>query len=380
MKRYLLLTGFSLAVTFLLAQAPQAINYQAVLRGSDNGILANQDVSLRISILEGNINGTEVYKETHSTSTNQYGIVNLAIGTGTVLTGIFNNIAWGSSNHYIKIEADTAGGTNYYDMGTTQLLSVPYALESKHSSSLTLTDENGNKYEVKVDTNGSLLVEPILGQPCPEIPTVTYEGQTYNTVLIGDQCWLRDNLNVGTKINSQSGEYQQTDNGMIEKYCYNNDEANCAIYGGLYEWPEAMQYLTTEGAQGICPAGWHIPTDNEWKILEGTVDSQYGVGDLEWDQTGWRGYDAGGNLKEVGTTHWNSPNTGATNASGFTGLPGGGYGGYFDGVGGSGYCWTSSEYDYECAWYRSLIYLSPEVGRYIYGKAFGFSVRCLKDN
>ena len=97
-------------------------------------------------------------------------------------------------------------------------------------------------------------------QPCPGIPTVTYAGKTYNTVQIGSQCWLKENLDVGTMINSTSSGYQQTNNSIIEKYCYDNNPANCETYGGLYEWPEAMQYSTTPGTKGICP-DWLAYTD-----------------------------------------------------------------------------------------------------------------------
>ncbi len=219
------------------------------------------------------------------------------------------------------------------------------------------------------------------GTPCAGFPTVLYEGQTYNTVQIGDQCWFKENLNVGIKINSTQEGFQQTDNDAIEKYCYNNDEANCDVYGGLYEWPEAMQYVTTEGAQGICPAGWHIPTDNEWKILEGTIDSQYPVGDPEWNEIGSRGFDAGGNLKETGYTYWISPNTGATNSSGFTSLPGGyrwGDDGNFYNLGEDSDFWSSSENSTYDGWYHYLYYDEASSGRDDVEKKYGFSVRCLK--
>ena len=106
------------------------------------------------------------------------------------------------------------------------------------------------------------------GTPCPGTPTVSYAGQTYNTVLIGDQCWLKENLNVGTMIQTADN---QSDNSVLEKYCYDNNEANCYTYGGLYQWNEAMQYTTNEGAQGICPEGWHIPTLAEFETLKATV-------------------------------------------------------------------------------------------------------------
>ena len=82
------------------------------------------------------------------------------------------------------------------------------------------------------------------------------------------------------------GTMEQSNNGIIEKYCYNNEPDSCTKYGGLYQWNEMMQYTTQQGAQGICPPGWHLPTDEEWKVLEGAVDSQYGIGDPEWDNCG----------------------------------------------------------------------------------------------
>ena len=213
-------------------------------------------------------------------------------------------------------------------------------------------------------------------QPCPGIPTVTYEGQVYNTVLIGEQCWLKENLNIGTLIN---GTEEMTDNGIIEKYCYdNNNTANCDEYGGLYQWNEMMQYVTTEGTQGICPAGWHIPTDDEIKILEGTIDSQYPVGDPIWNNTGFRGYDAGLNLKS--TSGWNY-NLNGLDVFGFTGLPGGlrYTNGDFYYVGENTYFWSSTENNNYNAWYRSLNCYSYGVNRDDTGKDFGLSVRCLKD-
>lgn len=236
-----------------------------------------------------------------------------------------------------------------------------------------------NVLDIIFDTN---IIMETPGLPCPGMPTIGYEGQIYNTVKIGDQCWFKENLNVGTMIVSYAGGQLQTNNGIIEKYCYNDIATNCNIYGGMYEWREAMQYETTEGAKGICPADWHIPTDNEWKIMEGTIDSQYPIGDTEWDEIGWRGFDAGGSIKEEGTTHWSSPNTGATNESGFTALPGGyrqGSFGYFLYYHNLGFFWSSSQILTSYAWYRELSYSSAFVYRYNFSKEYGFSVRCLKD-
>jgi uncharacterized protein (TIGR02145 family) len=221
-------------------------------------------------------------------------------------------------------------------------------------------------------------VEEQSGFSCGDPLIDSRDGQSYATVQIGDQCWMAENLNVGTRINGSSN---QTDNGTIEKYCYSNSEAQCDVYGGLYQWNEMMGYSTTPGIQGICPDGWHLPTDDEWKILEGTVDSQYPVGDPQWDAVEYRGLDAGGNLKSIGTTHWNSPNTGATNSSGFTALPGGfrDTNGSSQFMGSHGLWWSSSPSTISYAWRRFLIYDNPQVFRSYINRSYGFSVRCLKD-
>ena len=211
---------------------------------------------------------------------------------------------------------------------------------------------------------------------CPGTPTVEYEGQVYNTIQIFSQCWLKENLKVGEMIN---GTIEQSNNGTMEKYCYNNEPDSCTKYGGLYQWNEMMQYTTQQGAQGICPQGWHLPTDEEWKVLEGAVDSQYGIGDPEWDiYWDYRGLDAGTNLKT--TSGWYDNGNG-TDLFGFSGLPGGyrDYDGYFSSVGGYGRWWTSTEIDGGNAWLRYLYFISPEVGRFSYSKEYGFSVRCLRD-
>src|SRR5665647_1782373 len=104
--------------------------------------------------------------------------------------------------------------------------------------------------------------------PCPGVPTVDYGGKTYHTVQIGSQCWLKENLDVGIMIDSVT---EPGNNGVIEKYCYNNNAANCTTYGGLYKWNEAMEYVTTPGIKGICPPGWHIPTHTELQKLDTTV-------------------------------------------------------------------------------------------------------------
>jgi len=216
------------------------------------------------------------------------------------------------------------------------------------------------------------------GIPCPGVPSIIYGGQTYNTVKIGMQCWMKDNLNIGTRI---AGSINQTNNDIIEKYCYNNDEANCIIYGGLYQWDELMNYTTSSntnpsGRQGICPSGWHIPSDPEWCQLETYLDVY-----VDCSAFGFTGSDIGGRMKEIGTSHWASPNSGATNKSGFTALGGGNrqISGTFGFLYECGYFRSSTENSPTLSSIRDLKYQYSQILVGSYEKNQGFSARCVKD-
>ncbi len=262
-------------------------------------------------------------------------------------------------------QVETGQTVTTYDPGTLENNTEYFWKIVAHDDHSNTTD--GSVWSFTTETGGP--------QPCPGIPTVTYEGQVYNTVLIGEQCWLKENLNVGTMIN---GSINQTDNGVIEKYCYDNNTANCDEYGGLYQWDEMMQYSTIAGVQGICPSGWHLPTDDEWKTLEGTVDSQYPIGDPIWNNWGFRGYDAGLNLKS--TSGWYDNGNGS-DAYGFTALPGGYHGGdgYFYFIELNASFWSSTENNSNSSMYRILSYENANIFRGSNNKSYGWSVRCLKD-
>ncbi|MCF8370102.1 MAG: DNRLRE domain-containing protein [Bacteroidales bacterium] len=213
------------------------------------------------------------------------------------------------------------------------------------------------------------------GIPCPGIPIVNYDTQDYNTVLIGSQCWLKENLNVGTMIN---GNQDQLDNNLIEKYCYDNNPINCDTYGGLYQWDEMMEYASSQSLQGICPPDWHLPSDDDWKQLEGEVDNQYGGGDSEWDGDSYRGFDAGLILRS--TDGWYSNGNG-TDLYGFSAIPGGfssGIGDYYS-LSHLAEFWSSTEHSNSKAWYRKLYDASDQIYRFHSGKSVGFSVRCVQD-
>jgi uncharacterized protein (TIGR02145 family) len=173
------------------------------------------------------------------------------------------------------------------------------------------------------------------------------------------------------------GSGDQTNNGTIEKYCYNNDPANCTTYGGLYQWAEAVQYQNgasntaslptafTGNVQGICPTGWHLPSDAEWNSLETTLGGSSV---------------AGGPLKSTSGL-WSSPNTGATNSSGFSALPGAfrNTGGSFFNLGIFTNFWSSSESSSANAIVRHLIYNNSNINRGYDVKGDGFSARCTQD-
>ena len=219
------------------------------------------------------------------------------------------------------------------------------------------------KFGGAVTVNGNLTITPPAAFVCGTPLTDTRDGKAYRTVLIGTQCWMVQNLNVGTRIN---GSFEQTNNSIIEKYCYNDDENFCNTYGGLYQWDETMQYSTTPGVQGICPTGWHLPTDAEWTTLTTFLGGEV---------------IAGGKMKETGTVHWSPPNTGATNSSGFTALPGGyrGYDGYFYDLAIYDDFWSSSQYPAALAWDRYHYYGNEYVGRDHSQRIGGFSIRCVQD-
>jgi hypothetical protein len=134
-KKSILFLSFLFLVGFVMGQAPEKMSYQSVIRGTNNALITNQNVRVKISILQGTITGSAVYVEDHTTSTNSNGLVSLSIGGGNVISGSFSTINWENGPYFVKMEADPTGGTNYTVSGTSQLLSVPYALYAKSAGS-----------------------------------------------------------------------------------------------------------------------------------------------------------------------------------------------------------------------------------------------------
>jgi uncharacterized protein (TIGR02145 family) len=198
-------------------------------------------------------------------------------------------------------------------------------------------------------------------------PVYDIDGNGYDTVQIGTQEWLKQNLKTtryrnGTVIPNVTSNSSWLSLSTGARCWYNNDSVTCAsTYGALYNW-----YAVSD-TSGLCPTNWHVPSDPEWTILTDFLGGE----NL-----------AGGPLKETGTTHWNSPNTGATNSSGFTALPAGmrnrGNGASVQ-MGINGYWWTSTPNTAAYGWYRKLYYNDDKIGTQNIHVCNGFSVRCVRD-
>ncbi len=534
MKKSLLqnviLTVTCLCITSsLLAQSPQGIPYQAVMRNADGTVMANSAVSLTFMIHDGAANGTVVYQESHALTSNAQGLVSCAVGNGVESQGSFSNINWGSGGKFLHVMM------NGNDLGTQQMLSVPYALYAgacdiqvsltgdtlytggdnfviipgisaanfpptilgctdnaacNYNSAATQNDnsclytgatcDDGNANTINdvinnncqcsgeaivngctdgaacnflananqddgsclylnatcndnnVNTindlingscectgtaivngctnpqacnynaaanvdNGSCLIQgtacndnnanttnDVINGSCvcagtavgngtfiPGNGATDIDGNTYTSIIINGQEWMQQNLAVTKYRNGDpiptglsNTTWQNTTNGAYA--IYNNDPTNDATYGKLYNW------FTTVDSRGLCPTGWHVPSDAEWSALINYLDPSANGGDT-WPNV------AGGKLKS--TTGWNYGNEGATNESGFTGLPGGCRfdDGSYNYIGNYGYWWGSTEYASTSAWYRLLYYYNSTVFRNFTYKRGGFSVRCVRD-
>lgn len=221
---------------------------------------------------------------------------------------------------------------------------------------------------------GTAIIAPPF-ETCGDLLTDDRDDQIYTTVEINGLCWMAENLNYGTMI---SNGYTQNNNSTPEKYCYNNSTTYCDQLGGLYQWNEIMDYSTTEGVQGLCMDGWHIPTDAEWTDMEVFLDATVS----NYAANGWRGSSIGKMLKKAGVGppyNWYYGNNG-TNTSGFTALPGGyrSYSGGFGSVGYNGLFWSSTQSGSN-AYQRQLHYSQYGSYRYASYKTTGMSVRCVKD-
>lgn len=215
------------------------------------------------------------------------------------------------------------------------------------------------------------------------------EGNEYATVQIGEQVWMADNLR---SVHYADGSpIPKVEDSMewsallsdAEAFCYyESSDAAFETYGALYTWPAAMHGSESSDevpsqVQGVCPDGWHLPSDKEWIELE----LHLGLKEIYTRDDGWRGWDEGGKLKQTGTSLWVEPNEMATNSSGFSAIPGGfrDADGMFMSGGSFTAFWSTTGYDSDGAWLRGLHAGRGELLRDVYPRKDGFSVRCIKD-
>lgn len=229
-------------------------------------------------------------------------------------------------------------------------------LKASSTNTFSYTPSATSFYLAETSSNGTVYTVTDNQSPQPKVSLAVSDST--NWLAVGTQVWAKANLNVGTMI---AGVINQTNNATLEKYCYSDDNANCTTYGGLYQWNEAMQYINTAGAQGICLIGSHIPTDNDWKILE----VQLGMTQVQADTNGWRGTDQGAKLKPSGSSGLNVPLAGYRLADGSFGF-----------LSSGGSLWSSLESS-TSVWYRYLYSSVATVDRNTEVKSSGFSIRCI---
>ena len=250
-----------------------------------------------------------------------------------------------TGGNFAQIAEVGADVTEYTDTGLNYGTDYTYRVKA-------FTDENESGYSNTV-TIGNVTVSDI-------------DGNVYQTIKIGNQIWMAENLKVSHYRNGDAipnvtddTDWSNLTTGAYSEY--DNNSANVDTYGRLYNW------YAVDDSRNIAPAGWHVPTDNEWQTLV--------------DYLGGNSV-AGGKMKETGTEHWNSPNTGATNESGFTALPGGNHdydsGNYIE-MGDYAYFWSATDGDSNFAWTRLLHYQYSIVIRSYGYKRGGWSVRCVRD-
>jgi uncharacterized protein (TIGR02145 family) len=460
-KLYILLALVTTLITN--AQAPQGFNYQATVRNSSGALIVNQTVNFKFNIMLNSASSSPVFSESHNVLTDDLGQVNLVIGTGTPTIGAFSTINWSTGNYFLGIELNT--GSGFLVMGTTQLLSVPYALYANSAGSVPNTsgiinpiittsqptnitgtgaffnanfsNANSNQlintgfvYSVNPNPNlggidilnGTIVSNTFTNTSSSDnaifSPNTTYyvrafvttennayvygnevtfttnpnyyqtgsgvtdiNGNQYPSIVLNNLEWMQKNLNVssysdGTVIPLVT-DPTAWENLTTGAWCYyDNNPANGAIYGKLYNSyaiagiHDAASLNNPSLRKQLAPAGWHLPSHSDW-----------------WNLGNYLGghYYAGGRMKEVGTSHWENPNEGATNLSNFTGLPGGikSNSTIFSNIGNHGVWWTSDYTSFRIlSWSQNLtssesdpLYQSTT----FVPSTFALSVRCVKN-
>jgi uncharacterized protein (TIGR02145 family) len=401
----------------LQANTPARFNYQAVLRDPSGQIISSQQVDVTIKILKSSAQGEEIFSEAHQVTSNEFGLINLQIGSQNSL----ESINWSDNSFFIQVAVDGEL------MGTSQLLSVPFALHSSTSADafsgnyldLFNVPSLENFIQVENPQDGDLAIftgsqwhRLPIGQPgqvlmvidgtlqWTDLPdsggengdenTVTdIEGNVYRTVIIGNQLWMAENLRATKYANGDdiptgltNNEWSDPVSGAYAVYPHENAEGinsqqqMLKAYGALYNWH------AVNDARGLCPAGWHVPSDAEWTELTSYISSQNPVNiGNQLKSCLQQQSPLGGDCAADIHPRWNSnSNHHGTDLYEFSGLPAGYRGnfGSYSSLGIYGRWWTSSQLNATHAWYRYVFNSGGDVLRYDYGKRTGFSIRCIK--
>ncbi len=408
MKKFYAILCLAIAsLTQLQAQAPQGFNYQATVRNSSGDLIVNTNVYFKFNVIQGSQTAVPIFTETHYVPTDDLGQVNLIIGQGTANTGTFSALDWSLGSYYLGIELDTGNG--YVAMGTTQLLSVPYALYAENSGNSTPTIPNleavlaennsANNQQIKnlqdptdaQDAATKAYIDALITSLQSQIdalqPTsvTDQDGNTYDYLTYGDQIWTVKNAEVvtyrdGTPIPqvTDANEWANLTTGAWAYY--DNDPTKPKFYN----WYAVMGIHDTDPNtpnKEFAPEGWHVPTDAEWTTLENYLIA---------NGYNYHGTTTGDKIAKAmaSTTGWNSStepgaignDQSTNNSSGFNAFPEGSRVSFgFATEGDRAIFWSSTEDDSNFAWVSILYSNSSNLYMNSKPKQNGFSVRFVRD-
>lgn len=385
-------------------------NYSAVARDASGDPISSTAIGIQITILQSNMSGLSVYAENHSVNTDEYGLFNLVIGAGSIQSGDMNSIEWHLYDFYLQVGMDAMGGTNFLTMGTTQLLSVPYALHTSTADSLiggnqtfsgdyndlmnqpdnissftndagfVTTDNDQQVLSVSqvgdtlyISSGNWIIIPGISSANNMNIPgdgAADGSGNTYSSIIIGNQEWMQSNL--------RTTKYGNGDDIPSSLWCsINQDPSNDIPYGKSYE------FAIIQDVRNVCPTGWHVPSNYEWNVLIKYIDVQADTITQNNSNLGQVIQSETAGLELKSDVYWNG-----TNESGFNAVSAGYSWGNssFTNFGSIGYYWTSDVTDfynnpcgYPCgAWMRQF-YSDDSIEKSIADQELGHSIRCVKD-
>ena len=402
------------SLTQLQAQAPQGFNYQATVRNTTGDLVVNSNVYFKFNVIQGSQTAVPVFVETHYVPTDDLGQVTLIIGEGTANTGVFSEIDWSLGSYNLGIELSINGPNDYVPMGTTQLLSVPYALYAANSGNATATtpdlgsvlaqnnsasDQQIKNLQDPTEAQDAVtmlfLMEKISElqdqinnlQSATGSGTVTDQnGNSYTYLTYGDQVWTVENAEMvtyrdGTPI-PQVTDGTAWSNLTTGAWSYfNNDPTKPRLYN-WYAVAGIHDNDPNTPNKEFAPEGWHVPSDVEWTTLEEHLIANF----YNYDQTNSENKIAKAMASNTGwvsstTTGAVGNNQSLNNSSGFNAFPEGNrdYNGSFNDEGFNAIFWSSTENNTNNAWYRDLNNNYSNLDGGISFKQLGFSVRFVRD-